>query len=185
MRWSWLVITLSLLSYHSSLWAEATRATLLQPSIQGQHLVVDGQISLGMTPTMEKALLHGIAIEYTIQVKIMDSAQWLWRNTLASRKMRVRLSYDPLKQTYLLSNLTLSRLNTDRDLPRALTTLGAIQSLPIISIQALEANKAYLLQLEVQLERESLPNALRLSSLIDSEWRINLTGEPQSWVFQP
>ncbi|OZA73297.1 MAG: hypothetical protein B7X74_04625, partial [Thiotrichales bacterium 39-47-5] len=111
--------------------------------------------------------------------------QWFWQNTLASKKMRVRLSYDPLKQTYLLSNLTLSRLNTDRDLSRALTTLGSIQSFPLIAIEKLQANKAYALQLEVRLERESLPNALRLSSLLDSEWRVNLSGHQQPWTYQP
>lgn len=179
----WLLLIL--LSSFRPLWAEVTRATPLMPSIQGQQLVVDGQVTLGMTPTMEKALLHGIAVEYSIQVTLIDPEQWFWQNTLASKKMRVRLSYDPLKQTYLLSNLTLSRLNTDRDLSRALTTLGSIQSFPLISIEKIEANKAYALQLEVRLERESLPNALRLSSLLDSEWRVNLSGHQQPWIYQP
>lgn len=179
----WLLLIL--LSSFRPLWAEVTRATPLMPSTQGQQLVVDGQVTLGMTPTMEKALLHGIAVEYSIQVTLIDPEQWFWQNTLASKEMRVRLSYDPLKQTYLLSNLTLSRLNTDRDLSRALTTLGSIQSFPLIGIEKLEANKAYALQLEVRLERESLPNALRLSSLLDSEWRVNLSGHQQPWTYQP
>lgn len=181
----WLLLSILLTTFSQALWAEVTRATPLLPSIQGQQLVVDGQVTLGMTPTMEKALLHGIAIEYSIQVTLIDPEQWFWQNTLASKKMRVRLSYDPLKQTYLLSNLTLSRLNTDRDLSRALTTLGSIQSFPLIAIEKLQANKAYALQLEVRLERESLPNALRLSSLLDSEWRVNLSGHQQPWTYQP
>ena len=184
MRFRWLLSFL-LMSLSQALWADMTRATPLMPSIQAQQLVVDGQITLGMTATMEKALLHGIAIEYSIQVKLIDPDQWFWQNTLASKKMRVRLSYDPLKQTYLLSNLTLSRLNTDRDLSRALTTLGSIQSFPLIGIEKLQANKVYALQLEVSLERDSLPNALRLSSLLDSEWRVNLSGHPQPWTFKP
>lgn len=179
------LLSLLLMSFSHGLWAEITRATPLMPSIQGQQLVVDGQITLGMTPTMEKALLHGIAVEYSIQVKLIDPERWFWQNTLASKKMRVRLSYDPLKQTYLLSNLTLSRLNTDRDLPRALSTLGSIQSLPLITVDQLTPNKAYALQLEVNLERDSLPNALRLSSLIDSEWRVNLNAHAQPWTYHP
>ena len=181
----WLVLSMLLTTFSQALWADVTRATSLLPSIQGQQLVVDGQVTLGMTPTMEKALLHGIAIEYSIQVTLSDPNQWFWQNTLATKKMRVRLSYDPLKQTYLLSNLTLSRLNTDRDLSRALNTLGSIQSLPIITSPQLQAHKHYELQLNVTLERDSLPNALRLSSLIDSEWRVNLSGHPQPWMYQP
>jgi len=179
----WLLLIL--LSSFRPLWAEVTRATPLMPSIQGQQLVVDGQVTLGMTATMEKALRHGIAIEYSIQVKLIDPEQWFWKNTLATKKMRVRLSYDPLKQTYLLSNLTLSRLNTDRDLSRSLTTLGSIQSFPLIGIEKLQDNKPYALQLEVTLERDSLPNALRLSSLLDGEWRVNLSGHQQPWTYQP
>lgn len=184
MRFGWL-LSLMLMGLSQALWAEITRATPLMPSIQGQQLVVDGQITLGMTPTMEKALLHGIAVEYSIQVTLIDPERWFWQNTLASKKMRVRLSYDPLKQTYLLSNLTLSRLNTDRDLPRALSTLGSIQSLPLTSIDQLSPNKVYALQLDVTLERDSLPNALRLSSLIDNEWRVNLNGHAQPWTYHP
>jgi hypothetical protein len=176
---------LFIFSFAPPLYADVTRATPLMPSIQGQQLVVDGQITLGMTPTMEKALLHGIAVEYSIQVKLIDPEQWFWQNTLASKKMRVRLSYDPLKQTYLLSNLTLSRLNTDRDLLRSLTTLGSIQSFPLIAVEKLQANKSYALKLEVSLERDSLPNALRLASLIDREWRVNLSGHPEHWTYQP
>lgn len=181
----WLVLSMLLTTFNQALWAEVTHATPLIPSIQGQQLVVDGQVTLGMTPTMEKALLHGIAIEYSIQVTLIDPNQWFWKNTLATKKMRVRLSYDPLKQTYLLSNLTLSRLNTDKDLSRALNTLGSIRSLPIIATSQLQAHKHYELQLNVILERDSLPNALRLSSLIDSEWRVNLSGHPQPWIYQP
>lgn len=181
----WLFLSILLMSFSQTLWAKETRATPLLPSIQGQQLVVDGQVTLGMTPTMEKALLHGIAIEYRIQVSLIDPEKWFWQNTLASKKMRVRLSYDPLKQTYLLSNLTLSRLNTDRDLSRALSTLGSIQSLPLIDIERLQANKTYALQLTVRLERESLPNALRLSSLLDPEWQVNLSEHQQPWTYQP
>jgi hypothetical protein len=47
----WLLLIL--LSSFRPLWAEVTRATPLMPSIQGQQLVVDGQVTLGMTPTME------------------------------------------------------------------------------------------------------------------------------------
>lgn len=184
MRLNWLW-SLLLLTITHNLSAEITRATSLMPSIQAQQLMVDGQVTLGMTPTMEKALLHGIAIEYTLQVKLIDPEAWFWQNTLASKKMRVRLSYDSLKQTYLLSNLTLSRLNTDRDLSRALSTLGSIQSLPLISTDKLQANKNYTLVLNVSLERDTLPNALRLSSLIDPEWRIQLSAQSQAWMYQP
>ncbi|OZA73068.1 MAG: hypothetical protein B7X74_04965, partial [Thiotrichales bacterium 39-47-5] len=64
----WLLLSILLTTFSQALWADVTRATPLLPSIQGQQLVVDGQVTLGMTPTMEKALLHGIAVEYSIQV---------------------------------------------------------------------------------------------------------------------
>lgn len=185
MPWLILSVLCLLLNATPALSNHRTQASPLIPSIQNQQLVVDSQIKLAMTPSMEKALLHGIAIEYRIQVKLFDMAQWPWNRTLATQQMKVQLSYDPLKQTYILSNLTLSRLNTDRDLSRALTTLGSIQSLPIIPTHKLVANKSYALELEVSLERSSLPNALRLVSLIDSDWRVHFVSQPLHWIYTP
>lgn len=165
--------------------AEATHATPLTAIIQNNQLVVDGQVTLGITPTMESALLHGIAIEYDVTIDLKDPTLWFWEQTLATKHMRIKLAYDSLKQTYLLSNITLGRLNTDKDLKRALMTLGAIQSLPIIPVEKLKANQPYQIAIRVTLERESLPNALRLSSLIDPAWRSDMAWQEQTWVYKP
>jgi hypothetical protein len=164
--------------------AERTRATQLQTSIINHQLLVDGQIALGITPTMESALLHGIALEYSIDIRLDDPERHLWQNPLLVKRTRVKLSFDSLKQTYLLTNLSLQRFSTDRDLKRSLMTLGAIQSLPIAQLNQLQKNHPYHLRLRVQLERDSLPNALRLSSIIDPEWRIDMDWQTQKWVYE-
>lgn len=165
--------------------AELTQATPLTVVIQNNQLVTDGQVTLGITPTMESALLHGIAIEYDVTIALKDPSRWFWEQTLATKHMRIKLAYDSLKQTYLLSNITLGRLNTDKDLKRALMTLGAIQSLPIIPTEKLQTHHTYQLSIRVTLERESLPNALRLSSLIDPAWRSDMDWQTQTWTYQP
>jgi len=165
--------------------AEPTRATQLQVSMVDDKLLVDGQIALGITPTMESALLHGIALEYNIDIKLDDPDRRFWQNPILLKRTRVKLSFDSLKQTYLLTNLSLQRFSTDRDLKRALMTLGAIQSLPLAQLNQLKANHVYHLRMRVQLERDSLPNALRLSSLIDAEWRVDMDWQNQQWTFQP
>lgn len=165
--------------------AEPTRATKLQASIVDNQLIVDGQIALGITPTMEGALLHGIALEYNIDIKLDDPDRYFWQNPILLKRTRVKLSFDSLKQTYLLTNLNLQRFSTDRDLKRALMTLGAIQSLPVAQLKQLKNNRTYQLRLRVQLERDSLPNALRLSSLIDPEWRVDMDWQDQIWTYPP
>lgn len=177
----WFLLLLACLCVHNAQ-AEVTRATQLQTSIVNQQLLVDGQIELGVTPTMESALLHGIAIEFNIDIKLEDPDRSFWQNPLLLKRTRVKLSFDSLKQTYLLTNLSLQRFSTDRDLKRALMTLGAIQSLPLAQINTLKPNHAYRILLRVQLERDSLPNALRLSSIIDPEWRIDMDWHSQQWV---
>jgi hypothetical protein len=64
-------------------------------------------------------------------------------------------------------------------------TLGAIQSLPVAQLKQLKNNRTYQLRLRVQLERDSLPNALRLSSLIDPEWRVDMDWQDQIWTYPP
>jgi hypothetical protein len=165
--------------------SEPTRATQLQVSTVDDKLLVDGQIALGITPTMESALLHGIALEYNIDIKLDDPERRFWQNPILLKRTRVKLSFDSLKQTYLLTNLSLQRFSTDRDLKRALMTLGAIQSLPLAQLNQLQPNHVYHLRTRVQLERDSLPNALRLSSLIDTEWRIDMDWQSQTWTYLP
>jgi len=165
--------------------AEPTRTTQLQVSTVDDKLLVDGQIALGITPTMESALLHGIALEYNIDIKLDDPERRFWQNPILLKRTRVKLSFDSLKQTYLLTNLSLQRFSTDRDLKRALMTLGAIQSLPLAQLNQLQPNHVYHLRTRVQLERDSLPNALRLSSLIDTEWRIDMDWQSQTWTYLP
>lgn len=178
----WLLILFWL---HTSAFASPTSAPPLTLTIQQQQLMVDGQLQLGITTMMEKALQHGIGIEYSIHIRIIDPQQWFWRNTLSDKQMRIRLAYDSLKQTYLLSNLTLGRITTDRDLARALQSLGHLQSLPIINTTQLIPHHHYRIRLDVVLERESLPNALRLSSLFDTQWQVDLNNQQQDWTYQP
>lgn len=176
---------LLILLFSSMSHAEPTRATHLQTSLVENQLLVDGQIALGITPTMESALLHGIALEYNIDIRLNDPERRFWQNPILLKRTRVKLSFDSLKQTYLLTNISLQRFSTDRDLKRALMTLGAIQSLPLAQATQLKAHHLYQLQLRVHLERDSLPNALRLSSLIDPEWHIDMDWQNQTWTYQP
>lgn len=180
MRWLWIGVLLSWPWWGAM--AQDTRATLLQPSLNDTHLLVDGQVSLGLTDTMLSALHHGIVLEYSIEVEVRDPQRSFWQNTLSRKRMLVKLQYDSLKETYLLTNLSLQRFGTDRDLTRALMTLGAIRSLPVAEKRLLKSGQTYELRLRVQLERDALPNALRLSSLFDPDWRIDMGWQTQLWT---
>lgn len=170
----------------SSQLADAVSAAgLLQPSVSNGQLLVDGEVTLGMTPTMESALQHGIAITYYIDIGLTDPSEPFWRETISQQRMRLKIHYDSLKQTYLLTNLSLQRIGSDRDLHRALNTLGAIQSQPIIATNDLKPNHTYVLRVRVGLDRDSLPNALRLTSLIDPAWDIAMSWQSQTWSYQP
>lgn len=182
---TWLQLCALWLSISSTTFASVTQANPLQISVQKDQLMVDGQIYLGMTPTIESALKHGIAIIYHIDIELRDPDRRFWQNPLHRKRTRVKLSYDSLKQTYLLTNLTLQRFESDRDLNRALMTLGAIQSLPLVNIAQLKTQHPYEIRLRVQLDHDSLPNALRLSSLIDREWQVDMSWQTQSWQLIP
>ncbi len=169
----------------STVHAEPTRSTQLQPSIINNELLVDGQVALGITPTMENALLHGISLEYNIDIKLDDPDRRFWQNPLLLKRTRIKLSFDGLKQLYLLTNLSLQHFSTDRDLKRALMTLGAIQSLPLAQLNQLKKGHTYRFMIRAQLERDSLPNALRITSIIDPEWRIDMDWQQQAWTYHP
>jgi hypothetical protein len=134
------------------------------------HLLIDAQTTLPITPTMEEALRHGIPLEYTLTVKLSDPTRHFWENPMSKQVIRVRLSYDLLKQTYQLTNLTLQRVTNERDLVSSLHTLGRLQDLPLIALNQLETGHTYHIWIQVKLEPSALPNALRLATLFDEHW---------------
>lgn len=169
-----LTFMISLLCLTLIIWGNRLSAEEVNHSIRLQskdeHLLLDAQAILPMTSTMEDALMHGIPLEYSLEAKIIDADRPFWRNPVGQQKIRVRLSYDLLKQTYLLTNLTLHRVTSDRDLTRSLLSLGHLQDLPMVNANELEAGHTYHIWVVAKLEPTALPNALRLATLFDSQW---------------
>jgi hypothetical protein len=164
----WLGLTLLLISHVTAEEDSVNPNIRLQQ--QGQQLLLDAQAILPMTQMMESALMHGISLEYSLEASITDPSLAFWRNPIGQQKIRVRLSFDALKQTYLLTNLSLQRVTSDRDLARSLLSLGNLKDLPIVLNHPLETGKTYQISVIAKLERNALPNALRLASLFDEQW---------------
>jgi hypothetical protein len=176
----WLIISLLLLTPASQ--AEELQSNQLVPNVQLDQLFINAQIALDLTPTMEEALAHGISLEYTIEISLRDPDQPFWRNPVNSKRTRVKVAYDSLKRTYLLTNLTLQRFSTDRDLKRTMNTLGNLQDIPLISLSQLQSGHTYQIRVQAQLERDALPNALRLSTLFDRDWRTDMGQYNRYWT---
>lgn len=154
--------------FNGFVWANEN--TQIYTQINQDSLLINAQATLPITPTMEAALQHGIPLEYTLTVKLSDPDRHFWENPISKQVIRVRLSYDLLKQTYLLTNLTLQRVTNERDLMSSLHTLGRLQDLPLIALNKLETGHTYHIWIQVKLEPSALPNALRLATLFDEHW---------------
>lgn len=82
------------------------------------------------------------------------------------------LRYNHITQTYLLQD-AVNHIETNfPTLNAAITALGNVQNLPVISTGLLNANKRYTLRAKIELATEELPVSLRLSAFFSKDWAI-------------
>jgi len=113
------------------------------------------------------ALDHGIALDFVVHVRAEGAAHFGWRNTLAATERHIELRYYPLSRQYQW-----------RDLDRGETRSFAARALLLASLEdlrlplTLDARGADRFVLDVALDRDTLPAALRVPALLRPSWRI-------------
>jgi hypothetical protein len=114
------------------------------------------------------ALDHGIALDFTVTLRA-QAATFGWQRTLASAQRHLELRYYPLSRQYQW-----------RDLDRGETRSYAARALLIAALEDLRlpmpdfnAPGAQRFVLDIALDRNALPGALRLPALLRPAWRLS------------
>ncbi|HZP64829.1 MAG TPA: DUF4390 domain-containing protein [Rudaea sp.] len=114
------------------------------------------------------ALDHGIPLDFVVRVKAEGASVLGWRPTLAAVERRIELRYYPLSRQYQW-----------RDLDRGETRSYSARTLLIAALEDLRlpmdiaAPGAQRYTIEIDLDRNALPGALRIPALLRSAWRIS------------
>jgi hypothetical protein len=115
-----------------------------------------------------EALDNGIALQFDVRVKAQGAATLFWRPTLAVQTRHLQLRYFPLSRQYQLRDLD---LNQARSYAARALALAALEDLRL-PLSAWNAPHAERYQLDIALDRNALPGALRMPSLLLPAWRL-------------
>lgn len=113
------------------------------------------------------ALDHGIVLDFVVSVAARDAG--LFAATPAAQRRHVQLRYFPLSRQYQLRDLDLAQ--TRSFAARALA-LAAFEELRL-PLPGWDARTAQRFELDIALDRESLPGALRLPALLQPAWHLS------------
>ncbi|MDR3387891.1 MAG: DUF4390 domain-containing protein [Rudaea sp.] len=120
-------------------------------------------------PSVISALDNGIALDFTVTLRAQGAGLFGWHRTLASWQRHLELRYYPLSRQYQWRDL--DRGETRSFAARALL-IAALEDLRL-PIPGVGASGAQRFVLDIALDRNALPGALRLPALLRPAWRLS------------
>ena len=115
-----------------------------------------------------EALENGIPLQFDVAVVAQADAVFGWRPTLSSQTRHLQLRYFPLSRQYQLRDLD---LGTTRSYAARALAVAALEDLRL-ALPDWSAADATRYRLEITLDRNALPGALRLPALFLPAWRL-------------
>lgn len=115
------------------------------------------------------ALDHGIALQFKIDVQAQGVSRFGWRPMLARGTYHLELRYFPLSRQYRWRDL--DHGDTRNYSARSLL-IAALEDLHLSVPEEFRAAGVQRYRLNIELQRDALPGALRLPALLDSKWHM-------------
>lgn len=115
------------------------------------------------------ALDHGIALDFSITLQAQAGAMLGWRRTLRTQHCHLQLRYYPLTRQYQLRDLERGQTRSYAARALALAALENVR-LPLPDWYTPDAQRY---RLWIELDRSTLPGALRLPALLRPAWHVS------------
>ena len=112
---------------------------------------------------------HGIALDFIVTLRAQGAAVLGWHSTLATERRHLELRYYPLSRQYQWRDL--DRGETRSYAARALL-IAALEDLRL-PVPDLRTPRVQRFVLDIALDRNALPGALRLPALLRPAWRLS------------
>lgn len=144
---------------------------------------MDADFDLRLNRQAKRALSNGVPLTFAIQVRVVRPRRFLWNEVVGRLTERFRLIYQPLSRTYKVENLNSGNVLHFNSLRQALTSISTINHLPLIDSSLLARHQRYLGALRIVVDKDDLPEPLRLLSIFISGWKLDSPWK--SWVLAP
>ncbi|WP_058555453.1 DUF4390 domain-containing protein [Thiohalocapsa sp. ML1] len=146
-------------------------------------LVMDANVRYEFSERALEALDNGVPLTVEVHLQVRAVGDWIWRESLLDRRLRYRIRYRPLSERYLVSQLPgeAGRTYVTRDV--ALTALGELRGIPLLSPERLAPEQDYELHVRVSLDVEELPLPLRPMAYLYPSWKQS--SKWTAWPLRP
>lgn len=119
-----------------------------------------------------EALENGVELTIRVRIELMRVRRlWLDRE-VAELNQDYRISYQPLSERYVVTNVNSGNQTSFATLFSALNSVGRIVDLPIIDAALLDGDGRYEIAMKAVLDQNTLPGPLRLLNFWGSGFRL-------------
>jgi len=156
------------------LWAaEGFRVESVRFHAQDGTLFFDTQIDYQLSARALEALENGVPLILEVHLQLRAQDAWIWEDSLVDQRLRYRIQYKPLSKDYFITQLpgNAGRSYVTRD--AALSALGQLEAVPLVSKDQLQKGRQYALHLKAFLDIEALPLPLRPMAYLFPSWKLS------------
>ncbi len=135
-------------------------------------IYLNADVDYELSEVAVEALASGVDLTIELQIEVVrDRRIWIDRD-IASLLQRYQLSYQPLSQRYITSNLNSGDQLSFAGLPAALEHLGRVRDLPVLDDTLLKPGKRYEIRVRAVLDTRDFAGPLRLITFLWRDWRL-------------
>ncbi len=151
--------------------------------VRGGFHVVDVAMEIDFSDEVQEALANGVPITIVVEINFKKTRKFLWDDTVASVKRKLRLKYHALTSQYMLTNQFTGERDTFGSLANAIDAMRSLQELPVARQDQLNPKQNYVGEISASLDVEALPAPLRPQAYLSPRWR--LASNTLRWEFSP
>jgi hypothetical protein len=138
-------------------------------TIVEDHLVLDAQFDISLTPTLEEVLNKGVPLYFLLEFELIRP-RWYWFNErVAYIQQEYRLSYNALTRQYRLGVGNLHQ--NFETMSEALEVMSRVRRTIEIDPAALRRD-TYIAGLRFRLDTSQLPKPFQLNAIVAREWHV-------------
>ncbi|MBW8372119.1 MAG: DUF4390 domain-containing protein [Thiobacillus sp.] len=160
----WLAVAGSALANDKS----AVKQAVIQATPQGY--VLDADIDIILTPTLEDALTKGINLHFLLELELTRPRNWWFDEGIAEPVRKMRIYYHLLLRRYVVETGYTTR--TAATLSEALALLGKVEDWQVLERGALKVGQHYDARLRLRLNTAQLPKPLSIGAVTGDKWEL-------------
>jgi len=176
--WAWLLLA-------SSAWAQNSVAELieLRPERRDAALYLTAQLKLELAPTVEDALVKGLAVHFVAEVELMRD-RWYWSDRKVGAASRYyRLAFQPLTRRWRLNvsnepissaGLAGSISQSFENLADALAVIRRQSAWKIAEMSDVPPDTRQYINYRFWLDMSQLPRPFQIAAGNQTEWSLSV-----------